>query len=142
MDGLSAAASVIAVVQIAEVVCSKLQQYIWAVKDAKKDIERLRDEILTLHDVLEKVDDLKYGPRSEALALDILNKPDGPIEKCNYELVELLSRLDTGQGDTAMKRVGWRALKWPFNRKAVDKILESLEKYKATFNLALTAGSM
>jgi hypothetical protein len=59
MDGLSAAASVIAVIQIAEDVCSKLQHYIWAVKGAKKNIERLKDEVLALHNVLEKVEDLK-----------------------------------------------------------------------------------
>lgn len=143
MDGLSAAASVIAVIQIAEDVCSKLQQYMWAVKDAKKDIERLRDEVLSLHNVLEKVDDLKNDPRSAKLpALNTLNKPNGPIEKCNHELVKLLDELDIGQGDTTMKRVGWRALKWPFSSKAIDKKVGALERYKATFSFAITADNL
>jgi len=56
MDGLSAAASVIAVIQIAEDVYGKLSDYICAVKDASNDIERLKDEVLALRDVLEKVE--------------------------------------------------------------------------------------
>jgi hypothetical protein len=36
-----------------------------------------------------------------------------------------------------MSRVGFRALKWPFTSKQVDKIVSTLEGYQQTFMLAL-----
>lgn len=36
-----------------------------------------------------------------------------------------------------MKRVGMRALKWPFSRSEVDRRIARLQGFKGTINLAL-----
>jgi hypothetical protein len=36
-----------------------------------------------------------------------------------------------------MSRFGFRALKWPFTSKQVDKVVLNLEGYEQTFSLAL-----
>jgi hypothetical protein len=55
MDGLSGAASVIAVVDISAKVASLCFQYSVAVKDVKADIERLLGKVKDVKNVLEKL---------------------------------------------------------------------------------------
>jgi hypothetical protein len=140
MAGLGEAASVIAVLQIAEDIGLKLFAYTQGVRHAKEDMTRLHSAVLAFRHVLEKVEDLKDHPSAMKLrTFQLLNQPNGPVEGSLGELLELRRRLNTGEGNTEMRRVGWRALKWPFQRKEVDKIVLALEGYKATFNMALTA---
>jgi hypothetical protein len=47
------------------------------------------------------------------------------------------TKLDPGKTRKAMSRIGFRALKWPFTSKQVDKIISTLEGYEQTFSLAL-----
>ncbi|KAI9778281.1 MAG: hypothetical protein M1839_008306 [Geoglossum umbratile] len=76
MDGLSAAAGVIAVVPISGQVFGLCLDYCLRVKSAKEDIRRFRDEVASLRDVLAKVAD-----RADAFgiaklpALNLLNHP-------------------------------------------------------------------
>lgn len=139
MDPFSATASAIAVIQIAEEVWTLLQNYTLAVKDARKDIQRLSAEVLALHGILERVEDLKNQPGSAQLkTLDLLANLGGPIAQCLGDLKDLASKLRPGHGPTAMNRAGWRALKWPFTSKDIDKKILFLERYKTTFTLALS----
>ena len=55
MDGLSAAVGVITVVQISGQVFDLCRTYYSEVRDAKKDIEHLRDEMKSLKEVSTKV---------------------------------------------------------------------------------------
>jgi hypothetical protein len=140
MDGLSAAASVIAVVQISGKVFALCQTYYSEVKSAREDIRRLRDEVTSLQDVLTNVTDLADAPGSAKLSvLDLLNQPDGIIQQCQTELKGLATKLDTGQGNDKMRKFGLRALEWPFSRKYVDTTLSIIRRQKEIFNLALTA---
>ncbi|KAH0533900.1 hypothetical protein FGG08_007482, partial [Glutinoglossum americanum] len=140
MDGLSAAAGVIAVVQISGQVFDLCRTYYLEVKDARKDIKRLRDEVTSLQDVLANVADLADAPGSAKLSiLGLLNRPDGPVQQCQTDLIGLVEKLEPWQGKDKMKQFGLRALKWPFSSKDVDKAITAIGRYKATFNLALTA---
>jgi hypothetical protein len=58
MDGLSGAASVIAVIDISAKIASLCYQYSVAVKDAKDDIERVRRKISDITYILEKIKQL------------------------------------------------------------------------------------
>src|SRR5437773_9495870 len=99
MDGLSAAASVIAVVQISGQVFNLCWTYYSNVKDARNDIRRLRIEVTSLQVVLTKVAELADTPGSAKLSiLNLLNQSDGPIQQCQTELVGLVAKLDPGQG--------------------------------------------
>ncbi|TVY35584.1 hypothetical protein LSUB1_G005613 [Lachnellula subtilissima] len=139
MDGLSAAASVVALVQISGQIYNLCQTYYSGVKSAREDIRRLRNEVTSLQDVLNGVADLADSPASAKLAvLDLLNQPGGLVQQCRTELAGLITKLVDGQGDGTMKSLGLRALKWPFTKKDVDATVSIVGRQKALFHLALT----
>jgi ankyrin repeat domain-containing protein 50 len=139
MDGLSAASSVIAVIQISSQIFDLCRTYYLNIKDARKDIERLRNEITALQDVLVNVADLANDPNPFSLkTLSLISREDGPLQQCQLELMALAARLEPGEGTNKMKAFGLRALKWPFTSKEVDKILIYIGRHKSTLNLALT----
>jgi hypothetical protein len=140
MDGPSTAASVIAVIQISGQVFDLCRTYYLEVKNARKDIQRLRDEMTSLQDLLTNVADLAKAPGSAKLPiLGRLNQPDGPVQQCMTELKGLTETLESGRGKDEMKQFGLRALKWPFSVKDIDKTVKAIGRHKEMFNLALTA---
>jgi septal ring factor EnvC (AmiA/AmiB activator) len=135
MDGLSGAASIIAVVEISAKVVSLCVQYSVAVKDARRDIERLQRKVTDIKNVLEKVRNLL--DKQDKSQLHTARELADPLKDCREQLQELETQLEPGRGRTAMRRVGIRALKWPFTSKQVEKMVVSLEQYGHTFSLAL-----
>ena len=140
MDGLSAAAGVIAVIQISAKVFDLCHTYHLKVKDARADIQRLRDEIFSLQSVLSKVADLANAPGSAKLyVFRLLDQPHGPIQQCETELNALATRLKSTQGTENVRHFGVRAMKWPLSSRDVDKAVTAVGRHKATFSLALAA---
>ncbi|MCJ1437731.1 hypothetical protein MMC27_007118 [Xylographa pallens] len=136
MDPLSITASIVAVIQISQQLFDLCQTYYKGVKNARNDIKRLRDEVTALSDVLTQISDLADEPGADALAtLDIIK---GPLQSCGDDLSLLSQRLDPGHGKE-MKQFGFRALKWPFSTKEVEKTLAVIDRHKNMFTLALTA---
>lgn len=135
MDGLSAASSIIAVIDISTKIASLCFQYSVAVKDAKSDIERLQKKIADLNNVLGGVKQLLDG--GDKNRLSATHKLAGSLKDCSLRLEELKTRLDPGKTRKTMTRLGVRALKWPFTCKEVEKIVIDLERYEQTFVLAL-----
>lgn len=133
MDGLSGAASVIAVVDVSAKVASLCFQYAVAVKDAKNEIERLQKTINNIKHVLEHVAQLLEKQSQLQTSHKLLDS----VEECRGQLIELTVQLEPRKTRKAMQRFGMRALKWPFTSKQVEKIVTSLEKYQQTFSLAL-----
>jgi hypothetical protein len=127
MDGLGAAASAIAVIQISGKVFDLCWTYYSEVNDGRKDIGRLRDEVKSLQDVLTNVAELADAPGSAKLSILRLNQPNGPIQQCRMELIELARKLETRQGKDKM-----RALKWPFRSKNVDNAIADIDTYQDT----------
>ncbi|OCK75522.1 hypothetical protein K432DRAFT_386141, partial [Lepidopterella palustris CBS 459.81] len=135
MDGLSGAASVIAVIDISAKIASLCFQYSIAVKDAKNDIERFQKKVSDLECVLKDIKKLLEGRHKEQLpTTDNLAKS---LKQCLQELENLMEKLEPGKTRRAMGRFGVRALKWPFTSKQVDKIVSALKEYEQTFSLAL-----
>jgi hypothetical protein len=137
MDGLSAAANVIAVVDISAKIASLCFQYSVAVKNAKKDIGRLQRKVNDIKDVLGEVQQLLDG--RDKTRLSATNKLLDSLKECFLQLEELKTQLEPGKTRKAMSQFGVRALKWPFTSKEVEKIVASLERYEQTFSLALQA---
>jgi predicted nucleic acid-binding Zn-ribbon protein len=136
MAGLGEAASVIAVLQISREILSLCWEYLSACSTAEKDIKRLRDEITALHDVLKNVKELLEDSKATKLRGSKLLVEQ--LKKCSSELEDLKNTLDPSQTRNALRRLGPRALKWPFQREGVQKKITMLNGYKATFNFALT----
>ncbi|EOA90843.1 uncharacterized protein SETTUDRAFT_102068 [Exserohilum turcica Et28A] len=135
MDGLSGAASVIAVIDISAKIVSLCVQYSMAVKDAKGDIERVQRKVSDINHILEKIKQLLDSQDKTRLSATqgLLDS----LEQCLNELESLGVKLEPGKTRKTMRRFGLRALKWPFTSKEVDKIVLNLERYEQTFGLAL-----
>jgi hypothetical protein len=135
MDGLSGAASVIAVIDIAAKIVSLCFQYSKAVKDAKDDVERVQRKVGDITHTLEQIMQLLDGP--DKTRLPTTQGLFSSLAKCLKELENLQVELEPGKGRKTMSRIGLRALKWPFTSKQVDKIVSNLEGFEQTFNFAL-----
>lgn len=135
MDGVSAAASVFALIEISLKVVSLCAEYYSNVQNAKNDIDRVRLEIEAFLDVLRSLHKLAENPRTAA----ILASPSlsASIKQCRSDLEKLQSKLDPGRRRKAMSSLGVRALKWPFENKDVQQLMGTLERYKSTFTLKL-----
>ncbi|KAF2262389.1 hypothetical protein CC78DRAFT_320356 [Lojkania enalia] len=135
MDGLSNAASILAVVELSAKVVSLCYQYSVAVKDAKMDIERLQKKVTDIKNVLGEVQRLL--DKQDKSQLSSTRKLLDSLKECSQHLQGLKAQLEPGGARKAMQRVGLRSLKWPFTSKQVEKIVASLEQYQCTFGLAL-----
>ena len=140
MDGLSAAASVTAIVDISAKLASLCFQYAVAVKDAKKDIDRLRKTITDIGNVLEEVKQLL--DRQDKAQLSTTRKLSDSLEECRQQLQGLNVQLEPGKTRKTMHRFSMRTLKWPFTSKQVEKTVAGFEEYKHTFSLALQVDHM
>lgn len=143
MEAIGSAASIIAIIETTAAVFKVCLEYSLAVKDAKKDIQRLQDETSDVQKLLARVADLASEPNADELpALAQLLEPKGPLETCGVVMEELLHKLDSGKNKKDMKRFGLRALKWPFKSEDVDSTLVVLERCKSSFTLALATDQM
>jgi septal ring factor EnvC (AmiA/AmiB activator) len=139
MDGLSGAASVIAVIDISAKVASLCFQYSVEVKHAKRDIERLQQKVTDVKNVLGKLQQLldKQDKSQFSTTRALLD----PLQRCSRELTELeaklKAKLEPSGRRSAMQRLGFRALKWPLTSKEVEKIVHNLENYGNIFSLAV-----
>ncbi|KAI9784843.1 MAG: hypothetical protein M1839_001573, partial [Geoglossum umbratile] len=140
MDGLSGVASVIAVIDISAKILSLCFQYSVAVKDAKKDIERVQRKVTDIKAVLEKIKELLDG--RDRARLSTTHELSDSLKECFRELEELKAELEPGKTRKAISRFGVRALKWPFTSKQVEGIVSSIERYKQSLVLALQVDQM
>src|SRR5437667_7137257 len=126
MAGLGEAASIIAVIQVADRVLCLCGKYASAVKDAKEDIRRLTSEIEALRKVLKSADEMGNSSAMKLYTSEsMLEVLAGSIKECRSTLSDLETRLDPGkERKKIMSRFGLRALKWPFSSKDVINIIE------------------
>ncbi|CCD54455.1 hypothetical protein BofuT4_P125030.1 [Botrytis cinerea T4] len=133
MDGLGAAASVIAVVQMAQAVGGALVEYYEGVKSARDDIQRLYNSIKNLESVLRSVDDL---PRTFSINIQAsLENKTGTLSLCKAELDGIKKELDAFSKQ--QNHIGkLKSLIWPFKKKDVDKLVDFIDKHKHDLMLA------
>jgi hypothetical protein len=136
MDGISSAASVIAIIQLAGSIVKFCGGYIQEVKDARDEIFELQRTVADLAGVLQELRALLQGPNGTKLSSS--HTLNDPFTKCHLTLTSLEATLDPGKGKRVMKKLGFRAWKWPLDRLYVKKIIEDLERYKSSFTLSLT----
>ncbi len=132
MDGLSVAASIIAVVAKVASLCA---QYCSSVKNAKEDITRLQGVVENLNDVFKDCHNLLDGPHGPKL--ESSQKLRNALKESSSYLNNLASKLELGRGRKTMSCLGIRALQWPFTSKEVDKIISGLRQSKENVALAM-----
>ncbi|KAM0804992.1 hypothetical protein BDR22DRAFT_885082 [Usnea florida] len=126
----------IAVGQVSAKILSIIWKYYSEVMDAKSDVTRLADEIQKFHDVMLKISELLRKDSTKVPASASLIPM---IAKSLSDIRVLEKKLDPGTGAKVMKRVGKRALKWPFTKKEVDDWVTGFQRLEGTLNLALNA---
>jgi hypothetical protein len=135
MDGLSGAASVIAVIDISAKIIAACYQYSKAVKDAKDDIGRVQRKVGDITHILKKIERLLDS--QDKTRLSTTHGLLDSLSQCLQELKDMEAKLNPGKSRKIMSRIGLRALKWPFTSKQVDKIVSTLEGFEQAFTLAL-----
>lgn len=135
MDGLSSAASVIAVIQLTGSLAKLCGGYIREVKDARVEIFNLQQAISALQGTLQDMNNLLQS--SDGIALPTSSRLFSNIADCLSDLHALEAKLDPGKGKTLMRQLGLRALKWPLKRAEAECIVQKLERYKTSFLLSL-----
>jgi hypothetical protein len=140
MDGLSGAASVIAVIDISAKIIAACYQYSKAVRDAMDDIGRVQRKVGDITYILKKIE--RLFDSQDKTQLSTTHGLLDSLSQCLQELKDIELKLDPGKTRKTMNRIGLRALKWPFTSKQVVKIVSSLEGYEQSFSLALQADQM
>lgn len=132
MDGVSAAASIFAVLQAtAEVIA-----YLKDVKDAPRDCRDCLQEASSLHNLLNNLlFHINQGTHDEAwyTTIKALFVEDGPIDQFKQALTLLMSKVDT-QSQFQKAR---RCLTWKFTKGEVSIILGRIERIKSLIVIAL-----
>src|SRR5438270_13477902 len=105
MAGLGEAASIIAVIQAADRILCLCGTYASAVKDAKKDIERLVGEVEALQKVLKSADEVAGSSPLKLYTSDSVSEVlAGSNEQCRSALGKLESQLNPGKEHKIMSR--------------------------------------
>lgn len=144
MDPLSTAASVIAVVQIADRIIDLCKAYITGVKDAPSELRAILIEVGSVKCVLEVIELLDTsGNKSGTCAVEILEKLQGPLEGCKEALKSLEALFPPQLGSSAKGKrqrlaLSLTTLAWPFKREKAMKLLEEVGRHKSTISLGLT----
>lgn len=133
MDGLSCAASVIAVIQLTGSIVGICGGYLQGVRNAKQDISSLQQAIISLERTLQNLKEFLQGPSGKYLStLQILNSD---VTNCRLVLMALKDKIDPEK--KIMRRLGIRSLRWPLKRTEVERVMHDLERYKLSFTLCL-----
>ena len=137
MDPLSITASLIAIIQLA----TTATQFLKEIKSGSGDRIRLREEIRATSCLLEilrdRVDD------ADALGQDLssiksLNVPGGPLDQMSIALRKLMKKL--APENRLLKKS--QAVLWPLSIGDVKDFLDTIERQKAAFNLAIQNDNM
>ncbi|KAL8966803.1 MAG: hypothetical protein Q9197_005783 [Variospora fuerteventurae] len=123
----------IAIGQVSAKVVSIIWKYYSDVKDAESNITFLANEIQDFRNVVQSLQDLLQRSSKVSVSAAL----ETTITQALTDINSLETKLDPGTRAKAMRRLGKRALKWPFTKKEVDEWVVRFQRFKATVNLAL-----
>jgi hypothetical protein len=133
-DPLSLAASIIAVVQLTDLVLTSCYTFVGKVKSAAADINKIIHEISLLKGIFLNLHELGDEDRGGD-GLKALIGPDGPVSICLEALREIEVKLQPASTILTTKR----KIFWPFESKKLDEILERVRNQNPALLLALSA---
>ena len=137
MDGLSAAASVIAVSSLAFQLAENTKRMFdfWnSIQDAPEEINEIKMELEFLVTVLEHIGQEAQLYRSSSLPLSALTQCSRKVNA----IQSLTSSFEAGLACSRLRTRKFTALRAVFKREKLEKMLRSLERLKATLMLILS----
>lgn len=143
MDGLSVAASIIAVLDLT----AKVIKYAKEAKDASTERDRLLKDIINIKGSLHSLQShLEISDPNEPWmrAVQGLTKPGGPIEIYKSTLEHLLEKLSPSHvvGKRSLVRRFGTSLVWPFQAGEIAEILATIGRQQQLFDLAISLDSI
>jgi hypothetical protein len=133
MDGLSAAASIVAIIQLTHMVIGYLND----VKDASTDRARCALEAANLYNLLVNLKFRLEGTSDEPwfTAVRALGIENGPFDQYKHAVEHLQTKITSGSG-SGIKKIG-NTLLWKFIKEEVTSILSRIERLKTLIQIAL-----
>ncbi|KAI0129857.1 hypothetical protein BJ170DRAFT_578437 [Xylariales sp. AK1849] len=129
------AASALAVVELTAKTALICTQYIKHVSSAKRDVERLKEEVAKLGAVAMDVRQLlDKSPTHQLLTTEKLRIA---LSDSRSRLQQLQQELAPSKTKATMSRFGVRALKWPFKSKDTEKVVQDVARLEQMITLAL-----
>jgi hypothetical protein len=140
MEALGVVGTLISIVQISSKLVSVCYQYRASVKDARKDISRILDEVVGVRTLVERLIDLSEQTTDDAEipSLKAASGANGTLQRCLEELQGLKAALKLND-DGSLKQSKSVALLWPLKQKEFDARLQAIARIKSTLQLALAA---
>jgi hypothetical protein len=135
MDGLSVAASIVAILQLTHMVIGYLND----VKDASTDRARCALEASNLYNLLVTLKFRLEGRPNNPwhVAVRDLGIKDGPLDQYKHALEQLQTKITSGSGSgSGIKKIG-NTLWWKFSKEEVTSILSRMERLKTLVQIAL-----
>jgi hypothetical protein len=133
MDALSAAASIISILQLS----FDVVKYIVGATGATKERRNLREEVLACENVLLQLQDHADntdGGTKWWEKIKVLEDSNTPLYRLGVTLEAIKAKLEPKRGlGKALS-----ALKWPFDEKEVERLISAIQREKSLFQLALT----
>lgn len=143
MDGISAAAAVIGLIQAGTQVITLLGRYISSVKDGDSSRARLLDQIklisaaeTTIESIVRNSSPSLRTPGLRTL-IDEWFKENGPPTKCKRELEELANWLEN-QPEAKRHKKWVKMLSWPTKEKKIQATVRAFEGYMPYFRDVLS----
>lgn len=138
-DGLSFAASIIAIIQLTAKLTSLGYGYIGGVKRAPDDLRDLMSELISLRQVLTILQNYADANPQSTSALHKLNdKNGGPLQGCALALQRLQLKMEPKDGLRGI----WNSLKWPLEETETAQHISRIERHKTLFIFAVTTDHM
>lgn len=138
MDPLSLTASIITVLHLAHRVSILCLNFHSSIKSARKDFDRIIEEVNSLRSVLEGFARLVSHEEQDSINLQDLEAvaaPDGPLSKCRIELEELEAELHSAKSPNS--KFGIRSISWTLKEKDVNRRLDRIDRAKQALQLAI-----
>lgn len=137
MEVVGGVASVIAVVELSGKIVRLCGDYASSVKNAKKDMETLQQEVAFIKSVFDEVFTLGLWSRggngtSQAAITDVENRAKECVEKLEFLHKTLIQK----RGGGRRERLG-RALEWAFKSKDVKKVIKVLQHQRESLSAFL-----
>ncbi|KAF3284163.1 hypothetical protein TWF970_011382 [Orbilia oligospora] len=138
MEAVGAAASIIAIIELAGKLTKLFARYIGDIKNAESDQLALHDRILATAKLAEEVDKLIHGPDKDKLG------SLGELEKALAECQNIFQNLQQKLKPRGKARVGrfFVHLKWPLDKIEIERVVENLKKLEDTIHSALKIDSL
>ena len=136
MDPISAAASVAGLASLTLEVSLSLTSYCKAVKNARKDVQEVAQELTSIQDVLGQLNNFLRSHQIKTKLFDRNCLLATALNTCGNSIESISSKLQALEADSSSRL--WEKLKWPFNEKEMRRTLATLQRSAATFQLSLT----